>query len=290
MNSRLALGTAQFGLSYGISNRNGQISLDEADAILAKAWEAGLDTLDTAISYGESELRLGEMGVGKWKVISKLQEVPESCPDVSSWVKSSVIGSIERLGVSRLYGLLLHHPQQLLGIQGDSLYAALEMLKDQNLVEKIGVSIYDPIELDSFWPTYQFDLVQAPFNVLDRRLITSGWLNRLHQGGTEVHIRSVFLQGLLLVDAVNRPEKFNRWQPLWDQWYRWLADQGLTPLQACLSFAMLQPDVSRVIVGVDNLKHLEEIISASDRGVVEIPDSLDSSDLNLINPSVWSNL
>ncbi len=211
MSNRLALGTVQFGLPYGIANQTGQISRDEAAAILNHAWAMGLDTLDTAIAYGGSEARLGEIGVKQWRVISKLPAVPESVTDVAAWVENSVNGSLERLNIPMLRGLLLHCSRQLLGVRGDTLYRALAAIKDEGKVEKIGVSIYGPEELDALWPHYQFDLVQAPFNVIDRRLATSGWLKRLHQAGIEVHVRSVFLQGLLLMDTANRPVSFNRW-------------------------------------------------------------------------------
>ena len=144
-----------------------------------------------------------------------------------------------------------HRPEQLLSTQGDALYRALATLKDQGKIEKVGISIYSPDELDAIWPHFQFDLVQAPFNIIDRRLAASGWLTRLHQVKTEVHIRSVFLQGLLLMQAANRPATFNRWQPLWDQWHHWLDNQVLT-LEACMGFVLSEPKIDRVVVGVDS--------------------------------------
>lgn len=287
MSKRLALGTVQFGLPYGIANQAGQVSRDEATAILDHAWAMGFDTLDTAIAYGESEQRLGEIGVGQWQIISKLPAIPEPCTDVTAWVRESVLGSLERLRIPKLHGLLLHRAQQLLGPQGDALYRALIALKDQGMVEKIGVSIYGPDELDALWPRFQFDMVQAPFNIIDRRLAASGWLTRLHQAGTEVHTRSVFLQGLLLMEATKRPATFNRWHPLWQQWHRWLEDQALTPLQACLNFTLSQPEIDRVVVGVDSLKQLQGILGSVEVPAVKPPAALMSEDLDLINPSRW---
>jgi len=286
---RLALGTVQFGLRYGVANQSGQVGRDEVASILDHAWMAGVDSVDTAIAYGESEQRLGEIGVGQWQVISKLPPMPENLADVTAWIQETTQGSLDRLMVSRLRGLLLHRSQQLLGPKGDALYRALIALKDQDKVEKIGISIYGPDELDALCPHFQFDLVQAPFNIFDRRLATSGWLKRLHDAGTEVHVRSVFLQGLLLMGPTNRPGTFNRWQPLWDQWHRWLDDQSITPLQACLGFAISQPEISRVVVGVDSLKQLQEILaSVEETPNVMPPPTLVSGDLDLINPSRWN--
>ncbi len=290
MSSRLALGTVQFGLPYGVANTSGQVSLYEVAAILQQAWAAGIDTLDTAIAYGESEQRLGEIGVEKWRVISKLPAVPADCTDIRGWVQESVKCSLQRLNINCLYGLLLHRSQQLLESRGNDLYLALMDLKDQGLIRKIGVSIYDPEELDPLWPHFQLDLVQAPFNILDRRIETSGWLTRMHQAGTEVHVRSVFLQGLLLMEAERRPEKFKRWQPLWDRWDQWLKDQVLTPVQACLGFVMSRQEINRVVVGVDNRKQLQEILDAAETRVPTPPTTLAIEDLDLINPSRWSIL
>ena len=286
--SRLALGTAQFGLPYGISNQGGQVGGEEAAAIVRRAWAMGLDTLDTAIAYGESEQRLGDIGVGRWQVVSKLPALPEFCTDVVGWVEGAVASSLERLRIPRLRGLLVHHSLQLFGPQGEALHRALVALKKEGRVEKVGVSIYDPAELDALLPRFHLDLVQAPFNVLDRRLATSGWLARLHGSGIEVHTRSVFLQGLLLMDPLKRPVAFDRWRPLWEIWHRWLDDRGLTPVQGCMGFALSRSEIARVIVGVDTVAHLREIVNAAQTPSVPVPDALITEDLHLLNPSNWA--
>ncbi len=284
---KLALGTVQFGLPYGVANQVGQIHENEALEILNYAENKEIDTLDTAISYGESEQRLGQIGVEKWRVISKLPVIPESCQNILPWVEDAVSDSLERLRIPKLSGLLVHHPQQLIGSKGKELFNALSKLKEQDKVEKIGISIYSPADLDMLWPHYQFDLVQAPFNVFDRRIDTSGWLNKLNEVGTEVHVRSIFLQGLLLMDPQKRPEKFNRWKLLWDRWGAWLEEQNLTALEACLGFTLSNPDISRVLVGIDSLKQLEEIIDASQKQDMIVPDSLVTEDVQLLNPINW---
>jgi len=290
MKSRLALGTAQFGFRYGIANRSGQISRDAVAEILNESWGMGLDTLDTAIVYGEGEKVLGEIGVREWRVITKLPAIPDDCTDVSGWVIASVRGSLNRLKLTRLGGLLLHSPGQLLSEHGDALHKTLIALKSDGVIEKLGVSIYAPEELAALQPRFQFDLVQAPFNVIDRRLYSSGWLTRLHRAGIEIHVRSVFLQGLLLMDSALRPPQFRRWQSLWDRWHQWLAAQNLTAVQGCLGFAMSQSEISRVVVGVDSLSHLREILTSTEHRRVMAPEALVSDDLDLINPSRWKTL
>lgn len=280
----------QFGLNYGVANRHGQVSHDETKAILEYASKNGIDTLDTAISYGESEERLGKMGVSNWRVVSKLASVPKNVTDVAGWVRDSVDGSLERLKISSLDGLLLHRSQDLLCSFGEELHLALVALKEQGKVGKIGVSIYGPEELDVIWPRYKFDLVQSPFNLVDHRLNTSGWLKRLKDEGVEVHTRSAFLQGLLLMPQPLIPPKFAPWAGLWRNWHDWLSNNAVPAVHACLAFPLSFPEIDRVIVGVDNVSQLEQIVEASlDPVPGHLPD-LRCEDENLVNPARWSQL
>jgi aryl-alcohol dehydrogenase-like predicted oxidoreductase len=289
--SRLALGTAQFGLNYGVANRNGQVPEDIVASILDSAAIAGLDTLDTAIAYGESESLLGRIGVDPWQIVTKLPPLPNGFSgDVRDWVMVAVSGSLQRLGRDRLRGVLLHRPADLLGEHGRQLYDALVELKDKGRVDKIGVSIYQPDELDALFSAMAFDIVQAPLSILDRRLVESGWLERLCELQVEVHVRSIFLQGLLLMPSAERPDKFRRWQPLWELWDRWIATNGLTALEACVRFAMSHSGISRVVVGVDSESQLREILAATDGQLPEIPDELRSADVALLNPASWQAL
>lgn len=289
-NKRLVLGTAQLGFPYGIANKQGHVSLDEAKKIIEYAATKGISTLDTAIAYGNSEQRLGEIGVQNWRVVSKLPAVPDGCGDIHKWVMESVYKSLQRLRVTSLYGLLLHRPKQLLERDGDCIYHSLLFLKARKLVEKIGISIYDPAELHAYMHQYRFDIVQTPFNILDRRLIDTFWLDYLAECGTEVHVRSVFLQGLLLMTPSERPQKFNRFESLWEQWEAWLKRTGFTRMQACLCFALSFKEISKVIVGVDSLIQLKEILQAAECQVPNIPDELQSNDQALLNPARWGLL
>lgn len=286
MPSRLALGTVQFGMSYGITNSSGQVDADEIARILVFARAAGMDTLDTAIAYGHSEHRLGHAGVQGWRVVTKLGEPPHDADDLADWARAEVVASLGRLGVARVAGLLLHRSGSLSGARGAELYEALLSLKREGLVEKIGVSIYDPEELSSL-EAYALDLVQAPYNVLDRRIVTSGWLVRLKARGVEVHTRSAYLQGLLLLDADALPSAFERWRPLWREWNAWLARSRYTAAQACIGFVCAEPGIDRVIVGVENKQQLQAAITASSTIIDELPGGFACSDLELINPARW---
>jgi len=288
--SKLALGTVQFGLDYGVANQSGRVTEEEGQKILAEARRAGVDTLDTAIAYGDSEATLGKIGVGNWRIVSKLPKMPEDTRDVEGWVEAQIAGSLSRLGVGQLDGLLLHYPAQVLEGEGCRLSAALQRAKDNGLVKKIGASIYSPDELPTLLDAFDMGLVQMPLNILDRRIIDSGWLARMSLAGVEVHVRSVFLQGLLLLTESQRPKNFSRWHSLWKAWDSWLEKNNLSALEASLSFVLHQEMVSKIVIGVDGVSQIRQILSLPERQLSELPNFSGLYDEQLINPTSWSRL
>ena len=139
VSAKLAIGTAQFGLSYGIGNKTGQVARPEVKAILQLASANLMDTIDTAIAYGDSETCLGEVGSHGFKIVTKLSAVPDGCADVFAWVRQQFRASLSRLGVTSVYGLLLHRPDQLFGPNGMALYQSLQALKTSGHVQKVGI-------------------------------------------------------------------------------------------------------------------------------------------------------
>ena len=287
---RLALGTVQFGLPYGIANKSGQVSHAEAKLMVRLASENGIDTIDTAIAYGGSEKCLGEVGVEKFNLVTKLPAMPNECLDINSWIYEQVSSSLVHLDVGQIYALLLHKSEDLLGPNGRELYRALSSLKEKGLVKKIGISIYSPNELEVLKNDFSFDLIQTPFNLIDQRLLHSGWMKKLKDSGVEIHTRSAILQGLLLMKEIDIPPKFSSWKHLWKKWHNWLAENNISALQGSLAFPLSFPEITRVVVGADSHQQLKEIINATSNLLnTDLPNLL-STDENLINPVNWSKL
>ncbi|ORU93556.1 MAG: aldo/keto reductase [Cycloclasticus sp. symbiont of Bathymodiolus heckerae] len=289
MKHKIALGSAQFGLTYGISNKIGQVHEDEVQEILALAKKNQVHTLDTAIAYGDSEKVLGTVGVDDWEIISKLSALPHGVTDVDEWLESEVINSCRRLKIESLHGVLLHRPADLLGKHGTELQDALYRVKKEGLVDKIGISVYEPSELDQFFDLMKFDIVQAPFSLVDRRMQESGWLKRLQDTGCEFHARSVFLQGLLLMTQEQRPSQFDRWRPVWQQLDSWLKEADVTAVQACLGYVLSIEEVTKVVLGVESRAQLEEIFTALTTSLQSVPAGLSVSDKELLNPALWDD-
>ena len=285
---KLTLGTAQFGLDYGVANAIGKVDKEETLEILTFAKQAGINTLDTAIGYGDSEKRLGQAGMDSWNIITKLPEVKVEHSDINYWVNSQINNSLLRLNVLSVYGILLHRPLQLLEKNGSQLWNSLEGLKERSITKKIGFSVYSPDELDKLWKAgFIPDIVQAPYNVFDQRLKDSGWLSKLNDNKVEVHTRSVFLQGLLLMPSDKRPKYFSKWNNLFNEWDLWLKTDNISGLEAALNFVLSEYLIDKIIVGVDNKTQLSEVISASKKYTLCVPKILNTTDEKLINPSLW---
>ena len=287
---KIALGTAQFGLDYGISNNSGQVSYDETKLILKKAKQFKICTLDTAMSYGDCEKILGDIGVSQFNLITKLPPIPNNLLNIESWVTDKLKRSLDNLCVPKLYGLLLHKSGDLTGKFGEQYYQCLTNFKNLGIIEKIGVSIYDTEELNLLQAqNIKIDLVQSPFNIFDRRLETSGWLSKLNKKNIEVHIRSVFLQGLLLQNIDERNKYFDKWKSKFQLFHDWSHSTGQTRLEAALSFVKSHKSFSSMVLGVQNTAQLTEIYKYfNKKEFVNPPDELSSSDLGLINPQNWS--
>ena len=289
--SRIALGTAQFGLPYGISNTHGQVDRTEMNEIWQVARGAKITMLDTAIAYGNSEENIGATESVGFEIITKLPPLPSAETSVTQWVHSQIKNSLSKLKRNSVYGLLLHNPADLLGSNGDELLAALVNLKRDGLIEKYGISIYSPTELDSLFsqiPSFRPDIVQAPLNVIDQSIASSGWLTRLSEMNVEIHVRSVFLQGLLLQQPNERSVGFSRWSSVFAQFDSWTNARQMSPLAACLGHVLSYPEVSQVIIGVTSANELKQIIALSSGEHVRAPKSLQVTDVDLIQPMNWN--
>lgn len=284
---KIALGTVQFGLDYGVANIKGQPSMLDVSDILNKASASGIETLDTAAAYGNSEKILGTIGVSNFSVVSKIPPNQSNIQITKSYIRKHLKQSLKDLRLDRLYGYIFHRPLELLNSGGEALYNELMNLKYQGIINKIGVSIYGPEDLEQLVPYFDFDLVQAPMNIIDRRMLDSGWLAKLSKKDVEIHIRSAFLQGLLLMSTDERPDYFKPWSELFDSFEGWLRENNYTALEAAIGFLNGIDEVDKIVVGVDSMRQLSEIISISQSKIYKVPDSFKSDEIKLINPSLW---
>lgn len=286
---KLAIGTAQFGMDYGISNKDGQINFAEAKSIIDALRTNNIDTIDTAMNYGNSELILGKIGIDGFKVVTKLPEIHHLIPDKLSWTKNKILNSLSYLNAKSISCILFHKSADIMA-NNLKIYEYLLSLKESGIIGKIGVSIYDPSELDSIIDkNLKIDVVQTPFSILDRRLKSSGWLKKLSSMNIEVHARSIFLQGLILQKKADRNKYFNKWDKVFSLYEEWINDTNQTKLSAAINYVNSEKDISKIIVGVQSSKQLYEILHSLTINNYELPPkTLEVNDVSLINPSHWN--
>lgn len=288
--NKLAIGTVQFGLNYGISNDIGKIKFEEAKKIINLAKKSKISLIDTAASYGDSESRLGKIGVDEFKIVTKLPRISKESLNINNWLEDQLKHSFRKLRIKSLYGLLVHNSDSLSGKFGEKLANDLYKMKIKGLVKKIGISIYDPSELTKILNFFKPDIVQVPFSIFDKRFISSGLLSQLKKNKIEVHARSIFLQGLILMSENSRPSKFNKWNYLWKIWHEWLNDNKIKPLDACIRYACSIKDLDKIIVGINTKQQLEQIMIALEGKLPLLPKELTTDDINLLNPQNWKKL
>jgi aryl-alcohol dehydrogenase-like predicted oxidoreductase len=285
---KIAIGTANFGMQYGVANSQGKLSKNSVAEILGLAKSLGVTCLDTANAYGESQKVLGEFGVRDWRVVSKISSIPRDCEDVRSFVRAEIDLILTSLNLSEFDTVLVHNPKDLMGNVSEIVYEELQKAKSRGQVEKIGVSIYDPSDLESITSRFQLDVVQAPINVFDSRLQESGWLDRLVSMGVEVHARSVFLQGVLLSAIAQSNDFFKPWKTTFERWNRFAESSGTSAMMNCIKHVNSYDKVTFAVVGVDSAQNLSEVFDAFTARPQRINEDNFGVDSQLINPARWS--
>ena len=294
---KLGLGTAQFGMDYGISNAEGRVPADEAARILARAGLAGITVLDTAAAYDEAELRLGELLTTPhpFSIVTKLPPWAGGVPRsrAGAWVEQAIEQSLSRLHQDSVYAVLSHGADALLSPSGPVIWAALDKAR-AGTVAKIGASVYTSDEVDALLERYPIELLQVPVNVLDQRLVRSGHLARLRAAGVEVHARSVFLQGLLLMEPkALRGRQFDGVRGVLKMFRSATRSAGASPLQAAVAYVLGVDGIDTVIVGVTREAELAQILAAIDAvGTTGLSPAFfepyASDDERIVNPARWT--
>jgi len=273
--SRIALGTVQFGLDYGISNSNGKPSLNEIDSILNLAIDNNIIFLDTANAYGEAEQVIGLLNSNRFEIVTKF--LPES---QNGLFENQFQESLLKLKTDKVFGLLAHRPMDV--VNNPKIWEKMNLQKDLQKVMKIGFSFDKPEEYyavikKSFFP----DLVQVPFNYFDDRFVDI--IEELKDKGCEIHVRSAFLQGLFFTDTNQLPSFFDEVKELLSK----LQKEYDTSLPATLlRFVLDNESIDKVLVGVQNKIQLKNILDSL-QNAPEIKKLDRKINHKIVQPSLW---
>ena len=277
---KLALGTVQFGLDYGVTNQSGKVEESKIEGILGFAKSNGIDILDTASGYGNSEQVLGGVGVDGYQIITKTASLKYGVDEVIK----GFYQSLKYLNQKSVDGLLIHDINEVNDKEFDDLFERLHELKRQGLINKIGFSTYTPKQVNFLLENFDFDIIQLPFNVFDTRLAEGGQLQALKKKKIEIHARSVFLQGILL-DFNNLSSYFSTWRGQFDKYQEVVEKSGMSLLEYALNFALNTQEIGKVLVGVNSEQQLREIFQSAQKEGKS--SAYPINDVNLLNPSLW---
>ena len=291
---RIGLGTVQFGMDYGVSNRGGKTSAEEAARILNEAAGMGVRTLDTAAGYGDSESVLGRV-IGaehNFDIVTKTVQINRAriSPKDAEAIERAFTQSLVHLNAESIYGLMIHGVDDLLNDSGRFIWRAMCEFRRSGRAKKIGASVYSAEQIDRLLQDYDIDIIQVPLNIFDQRLIQSGHLQKLRQNGVEIHVRSVFLQGLLLMKPETLPHGLSAAREMLAELHEELGSAKVTPLEAALDFVLSIPEVDRAVIGICTVDQLREIYCAMGAG--SHGSQIDWSrfaidDEKILNPANW---
>ena len=285
---KLALGTAQFGMDYGINNKRGKVPKEEAFEILEKTLSCGVGPIDTALEYGDSEQVIGAFVRDQNKALEIVSKLPKcGAEEAAGFLEKS----LENLNTKKLYGYLVHDFDSF--IKEPAVWEKLQGFKEQGKVGKIGFSLYYPKQAEELLEKdIDFDLVQLPYSILDQRF--SDVLPTLKEKGIEVHVRSVFLQGLVFKGIEELQGNLAGASGALERLEQVSKESGVSVSALCINFAALNPAVDKVVVGVDSLQNLDEnieVFSYQNKVKDVLPKllSLRIDDKNIVVPSKWVN-
>ena len=284
--NQVVLGTVQFGLDYGVSNKEGKTHNNEVKKILARGYQLGIRELDTAPSYGDAESIVMKEMQDDYKVNTKL--LPSRSDDNKEALKT-LEASVDMFG-NNLNSIAIHRIEDL---HNRDLISEIESLRESEEYIKIGVSIYNLDDLDIIKKTLKPDFIQLPFNIYDQRFKGNDLLQSFRFYGCEVHVRSVFLQGLLLMDTLDIPKGLQSLIPVQKKLIAQSVSENISIYKMCLSWVMKQNWVDKIVVGINDAMQLEILVKTINEIINEIDSVPDYSkfrvdDPLIVNPVNWS--
>lgn len=283
---KLVLGTAQIGSKYGITNSKA-ISDKEAKEIFSFCEINNINKIDTAISYLQSENIIGKYADDTWIINTKLPKIENNTLNVDYFVRNTVNDSIKKLNIKNINCLFVHNSETLFCKNSDEIYNSLLTLRKEKLIRNIGISVYTPSELNKVLRYYSFDYIQVPINVLNQSFVHNNNLKKLELENTVLQARSIFLQGLLLLDEKKLPQKFINEKKIWKIWHEWINDNNINKLEACLSFVLSFDEIKEIIFGIGNFQNLLEIAYSSNKKIPYFPIELIDQSNKILDPRLW---
>lgn len=281
LKKRIIIGSANFTQEYGADSI--KVKSNEIKKILNLAKKNNIYKIDTAEDYLKNK--------NLFKNINKKLEITSKMITNYKWISAEycqkkIESHFKNLNTKKIGTLLIHDPKILFTQNGFKVFKNLENLKDKKYFSKIGLSIYDTDQLSYLTTEFNIDIIQCPYNILNKKILSSGWFDRLKNLGLDIHVRSLFLQGLLVNKSIYKKKYFKKWKKIFSRWFSALEDNNISPIDYCLSDIM-NKEFDGIVVGINSLDNFREILNFRKINIDKIYN-LKINDLKLIDPRKWS--
>ena len=266
MRKKLCLGTAQFGMNYGITNQMGKLKDKEIDLIIAGALDNNIYYFDTANVYGNSEIILGNKLINNENVkfITKFNSGVKNSfseEDINK-LEKNFEKTLERLKTNNIDSFLIHDPNDMKKNNNHLLINWLHKLKLQGKINRVGISIYEKSDLESM-PLNEIEVIQMPISIYDQRLLKDSFINKILDNNITIHIRSIFLQGLLLQNSKKWPKHINKsFLNHHISYEKELFSKNISFIDAAISFIKGLNFPELILFGVTSISELKAIIDS----------------------------
>ncbi len=280
---KIIIGTAQFDKKYGINRKHNSIEKEYKSKIIQRANINNYLLFDTSNSYSNYKNTFQENG--NHQIVFKIH-LDKKITNYENYIKKITKNYKDNFKIQKFYAILIHNFEELSNEQCKSAIKSIQNLKNQNITEKIGISIYNFNKIISIFKKYKLDILQCPYSLIDQRLNEKYLIKDLKKLNVEIHVRSIFLQGLLLRNKLNK--YFKKWENVFTKYNNWIKNKKINKKYALLSFVLNDINVDKVVIGVDNHHQINDISKIlQNYKYINFPKSLKSNNMNLINPSNW---
>ncbi len=281
--NKIVLGTAQFSNDYGVTNEE-FLNNYKIKKILQESLKFHIKTIDTAPNYKGVEKKLGIFNLKSFNLITKMSLSHNNKILSSNDLEQKIENSISNLNIEKIYAILIRNPKNLL--KNIKLLDVLKDYKKKEKVFKIGYTLYNTEELEGLYKFFKPDIVQIPYSIVDKRFEKKNWITKMYNEGVEIHVRSVFLQGLLLVNIESLPKKFQKYKNFFEKFDLWVNKKKISKLQACLGPILYDKRIAKVVVGISSSKNLAQINNIKAKKIF-YPEWFKLKNRKLLDPSCW---
>tara|TARA_E500000178_G_scaffold30315_1_gene27449 strand:+ start:605 stop:1453 length:849 start_codon:yes stop_codon:yes gene_type:complete len=279
--SKVILGVTQFGLNYGILNQHNLNKKKKLKQILNFSKKKGINSIYSSKYYGNANKFLATENLNYFKLYIKFKS--------QDLLKKNFLEDFEKMKKKLKKNnliLMLDRFENLKKRERLKIYNILLDLKKDKKINKFGYSIYSFKNLKKICHEFKPNILQCPYNVIDRRLEEKKLLQFLKINKIEIHVRSIFLQGLLILHYSKHPRKFLNWKKIFKKFDDQIQHYKISNLDWCLNFIEKNKYINKILLGVDNIDQLREICSFKNNGKIKFP-KMYVKDEKLINPSKW---